>query len=717
MTLPMPDLDDRRFDDLVAELQARLQNQLPELNQLAPGDPAYALVDMFAWLAETVIYRANRIPERQHRAFLNLLQMPVRPARPARGLVSIDTKYERTELVKDETRLKAGQVDFTTVGEVVATPLALHVVVKERLDGKALSAQGISNDQLTSLTQRYGATPDPFRPKTLEVGRDPLTTLGSVDNALYLALSLIKGQMDAKIHEALAGTVINLGLAPLDILSDEAAAELKPRKLKWDLAWWPSSDEMDEVTYLPLELINDSSRGGRQSGVARLRLPSDAALINLPKELDPMYAGGGRTPPEPPAQIKPGRQFCWLRLGCDDDRLDLAYIAINAVEVLGQGVVRNTLVGVGSGQPDQAIQLPHTTIDAETLKIEVEAQRQFKRWQRVEHFSGCGAEDRVFVIEPSSGSLRFGSGQQGFRPPKHARIRVVEYRHGGGSQGNLPAGSISQVAAGNGGIKLRHEWPTHGGIDAETVAEAERRIPAYINHRNRAVTAEDFAVLARDNPLRPIARAECKAGFFPGTQLNAVRRNVPGVVSVFVMPPAAPALAAAPQPTAGIIRDLFDYLAARTLVGTELYVLSPQFRPISVAISLEVTDPRQQLAVFQAVEQALIHYLWALPVDNQSGWPLGRSVEINELRTHAGRVAGVEAVNALRLFYQDLDNALWHELVNDQALSLTDYQLPELMAVAIELGEETPAPPRGYASGDQPSPTPPTPVPVIPDIC
>ena len=36
---PVPDLDDRRFDELVAELQARLARHVPELAPLAPGAP------------------------------------------------------------------------------------------------------------------------------------------------------------------------------------------------------------------------------------------------------------------------------------------------------------------------------------------------------------------------------------------------------------------------------------------------------------------------------------------------------------------------------------------------------------------------------------------------------------------------------------------------------------------------------------------------------
>ena len=81
MPLPVPNLDDRRFEDLVAEARARLATHLPELTQIAPGDPVHSFIDLFAWLTETILYRANLIPERQRRVFLNLLQIPVRPAR------------------------------------------------------------------------------------------------------------------------------------------------------------------------------------------------------------------------------------------------------------------------------------------------------------------------------------------------------------------------------------------------------------------------------------------------------------------------------------------------------------------------------------------------------------------------------------------------------------------------------------------------------------
>ncbi|MEZ4639658.1 MAG: hypothetical protein R2856_32645 [Caldilineaceae bacterium] len=47
---------------------------------VAPGDPGLTLIELFSWMADALLYRANLIPERQRLAFLRLLGMTMRPA-------------------------------------------------------------------------------------------------------------------------------------------------------------------------------------------------------------------------------------------------------------------------------------------------------------------------------------------------------------------------------------------------------------------------------------------------------------------------------------------------------------------------------------------------------------------------------------------------------------------------------------------------------------
>src|SRR5262245_10563777 len=89
MPIRPPALDDRRYEDLVAEAIARIPAHTPEWTDVRVGDPGVTLVELFAWLTDTLLYRVNLIPERQRLAFLRLLGLPLRPARAARGVVSV----------------------------------------------------------------------------------------------------------------------------------------------------------------------------------------------------------------------------------------------------------------------------------------------------------------------------------------------------------------------------------------------------------------------------------------------------------------------------------------------------------------------------------------------------------------------------------------------------------------------------------------------------
>ena len=73
MPIQPPSLDDRRFDDLVEDLLARIPAHTPEWTDPRLGDPGRTLIELFAWLGDALLYRANLIPERQRLVFLKLL--------------------------------------------------------------------------------------------------------------------------------------------------------------------------------------------------------------------------------------------------------------------------------------------------------------------------------------------------------------------------------------------------------------------------------------------------------------------------------------------------------------------------------------------------------------------------------------------------------------------------------------------------------------------
>ena len=284
------------------------------------------------------------------------------------------------------------------------------------------------------------------------------------------------------------------------------------------------------------------------------------------------------------------------------------------------------------------------------------------------------------------------------------------YAFGGGSAGNLAAGSIKAVQPAVGTV--RHEWATSGGSDGESVADAERRIPAFLAHRDRAVTVDDFQALAFATPGVTLGRAQVVQGLMPGANPAATRTGVPGVVSVFAFPDQPVAMGNGPVATLAQLQEVFAYLRQRILIGTQLFVLSAEPVPVYAGISIELQNGADSVATVQAVQQALAAYLWALPPGGPDGggWPLGRTVMPDELLTQAARVPGVRAVVPPATLYMQSGSS-W---VPVPSVPLQAWQVPALQGVSVATDGSVPPPPADATGGAASGPSL---VPVVPKVC
>ncbi|MFK0002225.1 baseplate J/gp47 family protein [Paenarthrobacter sp. NPDC090522] len=79
MSLPVPNLDDRSFADLVAGARERIQQIAPEWTDLSVHDPGITIVEAFAYLTDTLMYRLNRVPDKLYAVYLNLLGTSLYP--------------------------------------------------------------------------------------------------------------------------------------------------------------------------------------------------------------------------------------------------------------------------------------------------------------------------------------------------------------------------------------------------------------------------------------------------------------------------------------------------------------------------------------------------------------------------------------------------------------------------------------------------------------
>src|SRR5262245_23553417 len=90
MTMPLaaPDLDDRRFADLVTEIRTLIPRYAPEWTDHNDSDPGMAIAKLFAWTTELTLWRLNQVPERAYIKFLQMVGVERRPASASRTEIS-----------------------------------------------------------------------------------------------------------------------------------------------------------------------------------------------------------------------------------------------------------------------------------------------------------------------------------------------------------------------------------------------------------------------------------------------------------------------------------------------------------------------------------------------------------------------------------------------------------------------------------------------------
>src|SRR5688572_28616370 len=91
MALIAPVLDNRTYEQLRDELVGRIPSVTPEWTNHNESDPGIALLELFAHLGESLLFRFNQIPETTKIAFLQQLGVRPRSAQPAHVLLAAPT--------------------------------------------------------------------------------------------------------------------------------------------------------------------------------------------------------------------------------------------------------------------------------------------------------------------------------------------------------------------------------------------------------------------------------------------------------------------------------------------------------------------------------------------------------------------------------------------------------------------------------------------------
>ena len=715
MALISPILDDRSYAELKAELLRRIPVYTPEWTDHNESDPGIALLELFAFLGESVLYRFKQIPQTTKIEFLRLLGVRPRPAVPATALLAATTELPAGVPIPAGTEVRAGAVVFSTTGATQVWPLDVVAVGKTPAPAVAAGDRAEADRRADALARAGLSDTDPARfYATTAVPADPLAADAvpldvdaTLDHGLWIAVLRRK----ATDLAALGGRSLFVGLAfdekvkrPFALQALDAAGAAgfgspdltaDPPPMLWRL--WNGVD----AGLTPLDVGDDTTRGLVTTGTVEVLLPPHLPAID-PTAVSP---GDADNPPPLDDAEQAGNVIAWLQVSrpetdhLNDGITPVSWVGVNAVRAEHARTAKPELLGSGTGDADQAYPLTQHPVLAGSTRLQVEESGAWQDWTEVDTYVVSDADDRHYSVDHEAGVVHFGGPKV---PQLGERIRVQSYRYGGGLAGNVVAGALSAISAG--GVKIANPLPAAGGADAAALSEALDAIPADVHRRDRAVVAEDFRELA--GQVTGVGRAETLPLLHPDTP------SVPaaGVVSVLVFPTEDLTNPQAPLPGLGLLRRVAHYLDERRLVTTELYVVPPTYRPVLVSIGLAVRAGYQVDAVRRWVDAILRQYLAPLPPlgPDGTGWPLGRAVRIAELEAVAVQVEGVEYVTGSALGVPDGSGG--HTEVD--VVPLERWEVPELVDLAVVAGAR-------LAIGVPYQPPPPdgTPVPLPPDVC
>ncbi|MEV1024949.1 putative baseplate assembly protein [Streptomyces sp. NPDC050264] len=614
MALPSPNLDDRRFQQLVDEAKRYVQQRAPEWTDHNVSDPGVTLIETFAYLVDQLLYRLNRVPDKNYLAFLDLLGITLFP--PVAAGAEIDFWLSAPQ--PDAVTLDPGTEVTTAAGEnedavVFATTGELSILPSELIRLVTAPRSGEQTDRTGALAEGLGvpcfqAAPEP-------------------GDALLFGLP----------------TAVPRCIVAVRLDSQVEGVGVDPRQppLVWE-AW-------DGGRWQRCETGEDSTGG-----------------LNKPGEVI-VYVPAGHT-----ASVVGGTRAGWLRCRVVEAEPGQPFYSesptVREATVFTVGgtmraehaeTVTDVPLGTSEGVAGQTFRLdrPPVLLDGEPPVVEVSSADGWHRWDVVSHFGRSGPEDRHVHVNASTGEftfppvLREADGTLracGAVPPKGAQVRVARYRTGGGQAGNVARGAINVLRSSVPYVaRVDNREAALGGVSGESVENAKLRAPQALRMQERAVTAEDHEIIARQ-AAPSVRRVRC---------LPAA--DSPGAVRVLVVPDAV-----ADEgddrlrfeqliPSDQVLATITEALDERRLIGTRLVVEPPVYQGVTVVARL--TAPAGETdRVREAALASLFRHLNPLHGGaDGTGWPFGRPVQYGEVFGVLQRAVKDVLVEDIRLFAAD----------------------------------------------------------------
>ncbi len=617
MSLPIPNLDDKTFDELFEEARSLIPRYAPEWTDHNFSDPGITLIDLIAWLSEMQLYRLNRVTDENYIKFLNLLNINLKSVIPAKTNVTFSLNRTDKKSLPIPKGTKLVGVDKSTKKEIIfetdddlnVTDLLLENILT--YENSRWSDNSKANSRPSEYYYAFG--------KKVERG-----------SKIYLGFNSVSPEETLRLTFHIYDS--DLPNPPPGALNGENCAIIPSAGLAWEFY----SDKCWKI----IEQVDDHTFALTKSGFVKITIPEEMSCSQLDEIESELQ------PPDT-------RSFCWIRVTVKEPGYEISprieSVLVNTVSASQVETIENKQAS-GDGLPFQSIKLNKSPLLKGSLEVMVfDENSGWIKWQETEGFDASNPNDMHYTVDAINGIIRFGDGINGSIPPKDENnIKIVRYISSEGDAGNIQADTINKIPSLElCDVTIQSHSPAGGGKDPESLDSAKIRARRDLKKPFRAITTDDYKSLVISTPCLRIARVEVLPMYHP--KFSVVK--MPGAVTIVVVPYILKdSENHLPVPSKGFLKTICNHLKDKRLISTNLHVIGPQFIKITIKTDISIDSRKSPETVRGDVVQALKDFLSPLKDDlDNKGWPLGRDVYRSEVYQAINSVDGVLCVNDLRL--------------------------------------------------------------------
>jgi predicted phage baseplate assembly protein len=505
MPLPLPNLDDRRWLDLTQEAIPLIPRYAPQWTDFNTHDPGITLMELFAWLTESMVYRLNQVPDRFKWKFLAFIGYPRRGPEPAWTVLAFQpipsgTQFEVPAGAQFAVPVAGGSpIQFSTARAINLSPVTLSAIQVDGGDGLLRDYSRDLSDGLPITVMGAASVPG----AALYLGFDAIPSGVPVafwlwfDGAGHDAAERARINAEAAAQKTACEPVVpgwNCGAVtpPADIDPCMAVPAPAPQHHSARVVW----EAFTSGTWIALDPVDDT-RSLTLNGLVEFNLPASITQTILGAVATPLYylrcrlASGAydtpvvlgavqpnavaavqRTPvlqqfiiagtvlplPTPPI---PGQQIS-LQFTLSAD-LTIQTLSAQTPPTAGQPVftflnyvapvagnagsitVEFAALGIGTAVPSQQVYIPGAPVVAECLRLYTHDGTNWTAWQQTADFDAARRTDLLYTLDPTTGLVICGDGERGQVFPQSSAIVVTGFATLAES-GNTTAHRISGLA-------------------------------------------------------------------------------------------------------------------------------------------------------------------------------------------------------------------------------------------------------------------------------